>query len=140
MSDQSVTGNDPGSDEDIKNFIAVEVAYATPERQLIVPLNVPLGTTAYEAVKLSNICDEFSGISIDRDPMGIFSKPLDGRGRPKPREYPLCAGDRVEIYRPLIIDPKRARLDRAKAAQPSVSKSKADKPESKSNSSANKSA
>lgn len=105
-----------------ETLIAVEVAYATPERQLIVPLDVPLGTTALEAVKRSNISAEFSEINIKKDPMGIFSKPLDGKGRPKPNEYEMCAGDRVEIYRPLIIDPKAARLDRAKVAKPAKKK------------------
>ena len=99
-------------------LISVEVAYATPERQLIVPLQVPVGTTAMEAVKLSNIAAEFAQIDIDKDPMGIFSKPLDGKGRPEPSEYELCAGDRVEIYRPLLIDPKAARLDRVKTSRP----------------------
>ncbi|MEX0962947.1 MAG: RnfH family protein [Pseudohongiellaceae bacterium] len=94
-------------------LIVVEVAYATPERQLIVPLQVPLGTTALQAVELSNIAAEFAEIDIAKDPMGIFSKPLDGKGRPLPDEYVLSAGDRVEIYRPLLIDPKAARLDRA---------------------------
>lgn len=99
-------------------LIAVEVAYATPERQLIIPLQVPVGTTAMEAVKLSNIAAEFEQIDIEKDPMGIFSKPLDGKGRPKPAEYEMCAGDRVEIYRPLLIDPKAARLDRVKTSRP----------------------
>lgn len=106
------------SDDDQAAMITVEVAYATPARQLIVPLVVPEGTTAYEAVQRSNIAAEFSEIDIDKDPMGIFSRPLDGKGRPKPAEYQLCAGDRVEIYRPLLIDPKAARLDRAKIAKP----------------------
>lgn len=105
-------------DDQVETLIKVEVAYATPERQLIVPLEVPLGTTAFEAVKRSNIGAEFAEINIKKDPMGIFSKPLDGKGRPKPDEYEMCAGDRVEIYRPLIIDPKAARLDRAKVAKP----------------------
>lgn len=105
-----------------ESLIKVEVAYATPARQLIVPLNVPLGTTALEAVRMSNIATEFSEIDIDKDAMGIFSKPLDGKGRPKPNEYVMCAGDRVEIYRPLIIDPKAARLDRAKTSKPSKKK------------------
>jgi len=50
--------------------------------------------------------------------MGIFSRPLDGKGRPLPAEYVMSAGDRVEIYRPLLIDPKAARLDRAKTSRP----------------------
>lgn len=105
-----------------EELIAVEVAYATPARQLIVALEVPLGTTAMGAVKLSNIAAEFDEINLKKDAMGIFSKPLDGKGRPKPNEYVLNSGDRVEIYRPLLIDPKAARLDRAKSAKPAKKK------------------
>lgn len=99
--------------EAINETIAVEVAYATPERQLIIPLAVPRGTTAYEAVLRSGICDEFPGIDPEKDPMGIFSNRLDGKGRPTPKGYRLEPRDRVEIYRPLLIDPKQARLQRA---------------------------
>jgi putative ubiquitin-RnfH superfamily antitoxin RatB of RatAB toxin-antitoxin module len=106
-------------DDNGNEMISVEVAYATPEKQLIIPLTVPLGTTAYDAVKLSAISEEFSEINIEKDEMGIFSKPLDGKGRPTADEYQLCAGDRVEIYRPLIIDPKSARLNRAQVAKSS---------------------
>lgn len=109
-------------DDQAESLIKIEVAYATPERQLIVPLNVPVGTTALEAVQQSDIANEFAEIDIDKDPMGIFSKPLDGKGRPKPDEYEMCAGDRVEVYRPLIIDPKAARLDRAKVSKPAKKK------------------
>lgn len=108
-------------DDNGNEMISVEVAYATPEKQLIIALTVPLGTTAYDAVKLSAISEEFSEINIEKDEMGIFSKPLDGKGRPKPNEYKLCAGDRVEVYGPLIIDPKSARLNRAQAAKSSKS-------------------
>lgn len=100
--------------EEGDKLIEVEVAYATPQRQLIVPITVPVGTTALQAVQQSNIAAEFPEINIQKDPMGIFSKPLDGKGRPQPADYLLSAGDRVEIYRPLIIDPKAARLQRAK--------------------------
>lgn len=113
MSDSDFTDGDEGK----KEMISVEVAYATPEKQLILAITVPLGTTAYEAVQLSRISEDFSSIDINKDPMGIFSKPLGGKGRPTPKKYQLAAGDRVEIYRPLIIDPKRARLDRAKIAR-----------------------
>ena len=118
----AVSENYSSDDDQPESLIPVEVAYATPERQLIVPVKVPVGTTALEAVKLSNIAAEFSEIDIDKDPMGIFAKPLDGRGRPKPDKYEMSAGDRVEIYRPLLIDPKAARLDRAKTSQPSKKK------------------
>ena len=111
------------ADDEDQQLISVEVAHATPERQLIIPLTVPEGTTAFEAVRLSKIAEEFPAIDIEADPMGIFSRLLDGKGLPKPREYRLSARDRVEIYRPLIIDPKEARLKRAadaKAAEPPV--------------------
>jgi hypothetical protein len=93
--------------------IKVEVAYATPEKQQIISLTVPEGCTAYDAVSESGIVDEFPGINPDKDPMGIFSKPLNGKGQPLPQNYVLQEGDRVEIYRPLQIDPKQARLQRA---------------------------
>ena len=93
--------------------IEVEVAYATPEKQKIVSLTVEEGATAYEAVLASRITDEFPDLDIASSPMGIFSEPLDGKKRPLPAEYVLVERDRVEIYRPLIIDPKQARLARA---------------------------
>lgn len=101
------------ADEDQK-LIPVEVVYGTLEKQSLLSLDVPRGTSAYEAVKLSGICEEFSAIDIDEDPMGIFSKRLDGKNLPLPAEYEMQPRDRVEIYRPLIIDPKQARLNRAK--------------------------
>lgn len=103
-------------DED-RTLIDVEVAYATPAKQLIIPVSVPLGTTAYEAVLLSGIQNEFDGINPGKDPMGIFSKLLDGKTRPGPRDYVLQSRDRVEIYRPLLVDPKQARRKRAVKAK-----------------------
>ena len=67
-------------DDKAEPLIKVEVACAIPERQLIAPLNVLVGTTGLEAVRQSNITFEFSEINIDKDPMGVFSKPLDGKG------------------------------------------------------------
>ena len=96
-------------------MINVEVAYATPEKQSILPLRVPVGTTAYTAAIQSGISDEFPDIDLDKQAMGIFAKPLNGKGRPLPKEYRLREGDRVEIYRPLQIDPKQARLQRARS-------------------------
>jgi hypothetical protein len=106
------------TDEDDEiEFIEVEVVYATPTRQLLVALKVPVGTTAYEAAEQSNIVSEFPEIKLSTIAMGIFSKPLDGKGRPTPKEYALRPRDRVELYRPLIIDPKQARLARAEKAK-----------------------
>ncbi|WP_296935251.1 RnfH family protein [uncultured Marinobacter sp.] len=87
----------------------VEVAYARPDRQEIVPVNVPEGTTALEAAKLSGITDIFPEIDPDTIDMGVFGKVIKD-----PAAHVLREGDRVELYRPLKIDPKQARLNRAK--------------------------
>ncbi len=99
--------------DEVCAMIDVEVAYATPAKQLIIAIRVQQGTTAYDAVLLSGIQSKFDTINPDKGPMGIFSKLLDGKTRPLPREYILQNRDRVEIYRPLLIDPKQARLKRA---------------------------
>lgn len=90
-------------------MIRVEVAYARPEKQEIVAVTVPEGTTALEAVKLSGIADIFPEVDPDSNDMGIFGKVVKD-----PAAHELREGDRVELYRPLKIDPKQARLNRAK--------------------------
>ena len=94
-------------------LIRVEVAYALPERQRIIALDVPQGCTAFDAVLKSGITVEFPDIDPGHAEMGIFSHNLDGKTLPLPMQYQLKAGDRVEIYRPLLLDPKQARLLRA---------------------------
>ena len=88
----------------------VEVAYATPERQLSLKVSVPEGTNLQEAIELSGILSEFEGLEIDPGRVGVF-------GRKAKLQQVLKPGDRVEIYRPLLIDPKEAR--RAKAIKDS---------------------
>ena len=90
-------------------MIRIEVAYARPDKQEIVPVTVPEGTTALEAVKLSGITDIFPEVDPDSNDMGIFGKVIKD-----PAAHELREGDRVELYRPLKIDPKQARLNRAK--------------------------
>ncbi|HWK54100.1 MAG TPA: RnfH family protein [Hyphomicrobiales bacterium] len=97
--------------------LVVEVAYALPERQRIIALRVPPGTTALEAVRQSGISLEFPEIDPATAQLGIFSHPLDGKSLPLPAEYQLRAHDRVEIYRPLLADPKAARARRAAKAR-----------------------
>ncbi|RMF20023.1 MAG: RnfH family protein [Gammaproteobacteria bacterium] len=87
----------------------VEVAYALPDKQKVISLNVPAGCSAYEAVVRSGIREFFPEIDPDSAKLGIFGKAIA-----KPAEHVLHDGDRVEIYRPLKIDPKQARLNRAK--------------------------
>lgn len=86
--------------------IHVEVTYARPERQKIIALDVPEGTTLIDAVKTSGIVNDFPEIDLAQAKMGIFSKA-------RTPDTVLREGDRVEIYRPLIADPKEVRKQRA---------------------------
>lgn len=90
----------------MSNEILVEVAYALPQRQLIVELKVPEGTTAEQAVEKSGILQKFPEIDLAENKLGIFGKLT------KP-DTVLHERDRVEIYRPLIADPKEIRRQRA---------------------------
>ena len=96
--------------------ITVEVAYALPHKQKIISLQVEPGTTALEAARLSNIQREFPEIDLDTVKMGIFGQALGTKGLKKAPEHELQEGDRVEIYRQLISDPKEARRRRAAKA------------------------
>jgi len=88
--------------------IRVEVAYALPHQQKLIALEVEPGTTMYEAVLRSGILEAFPQINPEQDKMGIFGKAVKD-----PKEHVLRDGERVEIYRPLVVDPKQARLNRA---------------------------
>lgn len=88
--------------------IGVEVAYATPERQVILTVQVAAGTSVAEAIDMSGIRAEFPGVEINPAAVGIFSRKVA-------MDHVLREGDRVEIYRPLIADPKESRRKRAAA-------------------------
>jgi hypothetical protein len=96
-------------------MINVEVAYALPDRQKIVALQVQEGTTVYDAAVQSNIVEHFEGLQLAGTPMGIFGKAVKN-----PQAEKILAGQRVEIYRPLTIDPKVARANRAAKAAAKV--------------------
>jgi len=98
-------------------LITVEVAYALPNRQQLTTLQVAPGTTAFEAVEQSGIVQQFPEIDLETAKMGIFGQALGSKGLKPPREHVLQAGDRVEIYRPLIVDPKEVRKRRAEKAK-----------------------
>ncbi|MCL2162143.1 MAG: RnfH family protein [Betaproteobacteria bacterium] len=88
-------------------FIEIEVVYALPHYQDVVMVNVPEGATVREAVEASGLLLKYPEIELgERNKLGIYNKPA----RPDTvlREY-----DRVEIYRPLIADPKAVRKQRA---------------------------
>ncbi len=92
--------------------ITVEVAYALAHEQALVAIDVPVGTTMYQAAQMSHIADRFPDIDLETADMGIF-----GKVERKPKERELQPGDRVEIYRPLIADPKEVRKRRAEEAK-----------------------
>ena len=92
-------------------LIEVEVAYALADKQKKNKLRVPLGTTARQVVMKSGLEKDFAGLELANSPLGIFSKSLA-----RPEEEEVKAGDRVEIYRPLLADPKEARKKRAEKA------------------------
>ena len=96
-----------------KETLLVEVVYASVQEQKLIELQVPKGSTALDAVRLSKIAQHFTEIDLENLDLGVFAKPLDGKGRPLPQEYIVQPEDRVEIYRPLTIDPMQARLARA---------------------------
>ena len=92
--------------QDAQKCIRVEVVLAMPARQELVVLEVPAGTTLAEAIALSGLPKMFEGFELDLTKVGIF-------GQKASPEQVLFEGDRVEIYRPLIADPKEVRRQRA---------------------------
>jgi putative ubiquitin-RnfH superfamily antitoxin RatB of RatAB toxin-antitoxin module len=96
-----------------KPVIAIEVVYALADKQKLLQFVVPEGTTVRQAALSSGMDEFFPGLDLASVPLGIFGKAV-----PKPDERVLMEGERVEIYRPLIADPKEVRKQRAaKAAQ-----------------------
>ncbi|MCJ8313645.1 MAG: RnfH family protein [Saccharospirillaceae bacterium] len=90
----------------------IEVAYATPEKQLIVEVEVQESSTVREAVINSKLDLKFESLDLKIVPVGIFGKKVL-----KPEEQLVKKGDRYELYRALLIDPKQARANRAAKAK-----------------------
>jgi putative ubiquitin-RnfH superfamily antitoxin RatB of RatAB toxin-antitoxin module len=86
--------------------LTIEVAHALPRRQLILELQVVEGTTVEQAIRACGILEQFPEIDLKSSKVGIFGKPCKLTDT-------LSNGDRVEIYRPLIADPKEIRKQRA---------------------------
>lgn len=97
-------------------LMAVEVAYALPNKQKIIEVMVEPGTTAFQAAERSGIAQVFPEIDLETAKMGLFGQALGTKGLKPAKQHVLQQGDRVEIYRPLIADPKEARRKRAKKA------------------------
>ncbi|MDP1646557.1 MAG: RnfH family protein [Thiobacillus sp.] len=90
--------------------INVEVVYALPTQQPLLQVRLAEGATVEDAIRASGVLDAFPEIDLARNKVGIFSKlvKLDEKVRDR---------DRVEIYRPLIADPKEVRRKRAEAGK-----------------------
>jgi putative ubiquitin-RnfH superfamily antitoxin RatB of RatAB toxin-antitoxin module len=92
--------------------IRVEVVCALAERQLLLDVVVPVGSTLRDAVRLSGIQQHFPELDLGSAPLGLFGKVVAN-----PHEQVLEEGERVEIYRALLADPKEVRKQRAARAR-----------------------
>ena len=88
--------------------LSVEVALATPERQVLLAVNVEDGASVADVIVCSGIQSHFPELAVADMAVGIWGKPVS-------RDSTVSAGDRVELYRPLEIDPREARRQRARA-------------------------
>lgn len=86
--------------------IGVEVVYALPERQTLVGLRLPAGSTVMDAIRASGILEKHPEIDLAKNRLGVY-------GRQVKSDAVLRDRDRVEIYRPLLADPKEVRRRRA---------------------------
>ena len=102
----SVLRQHPGYWCNMQARTLIEVAYATPQKQLILECEVESGTTVRDAVQQSGIDQHFPQIDLQNCDLGVFGKAVTA-------DYELTDGDRIEIYRPLIADPKEIRRQRA---------------------------
>ena len=87
-------------------MITVEVAFALPDHQVILETEVTDGSTVEEVIRASGILEQFPEIDLSANKVGIF-------GKIGKLSNPVRSRDRVEIYRPLIADPKEVRKKRA---------------------------
>ncbi len=90
--------------------MTIDVVYGTGNEQVLVSVSVPVGATVQDALDASGLAARFPGHRLDELPCGIWGKVAE-------RSRPLCAGDRVEVYRPLAMDPREARRRLAEAGR-----------------------
>ena len=90
----------------MSDMLNIEVVYAMPDVQMLLKRSVPAGTTVADAIRASGALDKHPEIDLDKNKLGIFGKLT------KPDAL-LRDKDRIEIYRPLIADPKEVRRKRA---------------------------
>jgi putative ubiquitin-RnfH superfamily antitoxin RatB of RatAB toxin-antitoxin module len=102
----------------VANTLPVVVCYATAQQEFLRPLEVAPGTTIGQAIEASGVLAAFPDINLVTQPVGIFSKK-------KTLDTVLREHDRVEIYRPLVADPKESRRKRAAKKDAAACKSAA---------------
>ncbi len=93
-----------------KSDVDVEVAFATPDKQLIIPVKLEQGASVQQAIDGSGMLNQFPEIDLTRLNVGVFGKGCD-------LEKTVEQGDRIEIYRPLTQNPMDARRNRAVAGK-----------------------
>lgn len=97
----------------LESAIEIEVVYAAVDRQVLLKVSLPAGSTLRAGLMASGIAAQFPELDVQSCPVGIFGKVIAD-----PDRHLLQAGERIEIYRPLLADPKEVRrLRAAKAAQ-----------------------
>jgi putative ubiquitin-RnfH superfamily antitoxin RatB of RatAB toxin-antitoxin module len=89
-----------------ERLLSIEVAYALPQRQTLLKLEVPAGTTLREAIRRSGLTQHHPELDLERISVGVFSRLAE-------LDDLVGEGDRVEVYRPLTADPKDVRRRRA---------------------------
>ncbi len=97
-------------DSETSNLMPIEVTYASADRSWLIPLDIEEGATVQQAIITSGILEQCPDINLQTNKVGLFSKIVE-------LDVLLRAGDRIEIYRPLILDPKEARRLRAEKAK-----------------------
>ncbi|MFW8589906.1 RnfH family protein [Glaciecola sp. 2405UD65-10] len=93
----------------MNNSISIEITYALPEKQSLINLSVPTNCSVKDAIEQSGILALHPEIDLSENKVGIWYKATK-------LDTPLNDGDRIEIYRPLIADPKEVRKKRAAKA------------------------
>jgi uncharacterized protein len=88
-------------------LIHIEIVFAQPQQALVKALTLSQGSRVGDALTAAAGDEKFFGVDLANAPVGIF-------GRPAHRDHELKDGDRLEVYRPLLLEPKAARRARAK--------------------------
>lgn len=94
----------------VSTNINVEVIYALPKEQITFTVNIAQGATAQQVIEASGILNKYPEIELDKNKLGIYSRLIK-------LDTVVAGGERVEIYRPLIADPKEMRKRRADKAK-----------------------